>query len=184
MANLTQAGVTFGNGETLQRDPIRLMYTFLGLANKSLPNSMSYSTWNNGLGGRNGRGTYYNDYHSVDEYGTFTYRGQSKVDVTNYGSNTLRVNVVGGIFDGTDDVWRYYVVRDGAAVSASQHSGGTTIIDSGNQAPGGTGPFTTTVQQDIAAGATATFWLYASVLNGSNPDYLSPYLATSFNAWV
>lgn len=184
MANLTQAGIVFGNGQALTKDPVRLMTEILGLSNKSLENTSAYASWFSNISGLNGRGTYYNTRYSDDGYGNYTYIGQNKLTVTNYSDTNMRVNVTGGIFDYTDDTWRHYVMRDGSAVSSSQHSGGTMIIDSENQAPGGVGPYTTTVTQDIAANSSATFWLYTSVLNGSNYDKLSPYLACSFNSWI
>ena len=183
MSQLTQGGVTFGNGQSLSKDPLRIVTEVLGLSNRSIPTNVY--VWNVNLNGRNGRGIYYNDYHNYDSYyGTFTYGGQNKIVVTNYTDSNMRVNVTGGVYDETDDIWRYLVYRDGGAVSPTQHSGGTLIIDSGNQAPGGVGPFTTTVTQDIAANSSATFWLYASVLNGSNYDALRPYLAATFNSWI
>ena len=189
MANLTQAGVTFGNGQVLTKDPVRLMTEQLGLSNKNLNPSGSNYVWNVNLSGRNGRGVYYNDYHipQGDSYGNiigWTYGGQNKITVTNYSDSNMRINVIGGIYDNTDDAWRYYVVRDGSAVSPTQHSGGTVIIDSGSQAQGPVGPYTTTTTQDISANSSATFWLYASVLYGSNYDALRPYLASTFNSWI
>lgn len=189
MSQLTQGGITFSNGEKLTRDPIRLMTALLGLSNGSLPNNSDYATWYVNIPGRNARGTLYNDYHTIqrDSYGgeqAYVYGGQNKVVINNHADATLRVNVVGGVFDNTDDTWQYLVYRDGAAVSPSAHSGGSVIINSGNQAPSGVGPYTTTVTQDIAAYGSATFWLYCGVLNGSNWDKLGPYMAVTFNSWV
>ena len=183
MSQLTQAGIVFGNGQVLTKDPVRLMTEILGLSNKSLENTSAYASFFY-YGANSGRGTYYNTRYSDDGYGNLTYIGQNKLTVTNYSDTTMRVNVTGGIFDYTDDTWRYYVMRDGSAISSSQHSGGTMIIDSGNQAPGGVGPYTTLVYQDIAANSSTTFWLYNSILAGSNYDKLSPYLTVSFNSWV
>lgn len=189
MANLTQAGIVFGNGQVLTKDPMRSMTEYLGISNRSL-NANNY-VWSAYLAGRNGRGTFYNDSHSAvvgnDGYGSYiagyNNAGYNRIEVTNYTDSNMRVNIVGGIISETDDYWQYLVYRDGSPSSISNHVGGAQVINSGQQLAY-SGVHTTTIQQDIAANSTTAFWLYATVFNGSGSDALRSVLSSTFNSWI
>jgi len=195
MAQLTQGGIVFGNGQPLTKDPMRVIVENLGTGLNGgagyYPNTTSTGqryVWSNQSGiPNNGRGALYGTYYTAvtcDKYGcTWTYGGQNVLTVTNITDSTMRINLICGVFSTTDDTYKYLVYSGGSQANSTTHSGGTLIIDSGNIA-GNNQLRTTTVTRDIPANSSVSFWLYAGVLNGSNLDQLQPHMRASFNSWI
>ena len=186
MSQLTSSGIIFGNGQLLTKDPLRVMTQLNGLGINSYANSTSRKIWDNSYSSPIGiRGVMYGVAYTTDGKGTWVSQGAVNVTVTNFTDVTLRVNVVAGVYDFTDDSYRYVLYRDGSQTNSSTHSGGTMIIDSGTVNTSGAGGtlYTTSVTQDISANSSTTLWLYAGVMSGSSGDYLCPYIATSFNSF-
>lgn len=131
-----------------------------------------------GLGsGSDGYGTSY--------FQTSTLVFNNKYDITNYAStSTLRVNIIHGLYDATDDLSGWLLYRDGINTSRFVHSGGTLLYDS-TFASRTNGLNTLTTTADIAPGTTASFFLYAGMgSGGSGADAVLGYLRITFNTWV
>lgn len=190
MAQLTSSGIAFGNGELLTKDPCKILVANFGLGLPTLPNSSAgspYYIWSSESGTPIGaRGALYGVVYYSDGKGTWTYSQQSKITVTNFTDTNMRINLVSGVRDSSDDTIQYRVYRGGSQTNATTHSGGTLIYDTGGVAPAGNSGalYSNTMTQDIAANTSVDFWLYAGVLNGSAFDYLRPYLVSTFNAWI
>lgn len=190
MSLVTQSGIVFGNGDILNKDPMRMLTQLTGLGfpapiNGSMTGG-TYFIWNSSIGGANARGVLYGVYWNLVSNGKTSYYSQigaSAITVSNYTDSNMRITLVGGVYSGTDDYYRFTVYRDGSQVNSYTHSGGTLVMDSGSLI-GVNQLRTSTITQDIASNTSSTFYLYAGVLGGSNYDSLSPVLKASFNSWI
>ncbi len=185
-------GIRFSNGDTLSRDPMKaiMQYTSAagyGAITTTTDSEVNISWYSGGQVPNNGRGALYNTRYQLftDEFGTpvsATYLGANQFTINNLSDSTLRINVVGGVFSRCDDTYRYYVIRGGAIVNSTTHSGGTSIIDSTTS--GFNVLRTTTTTQDIPPNSSVTFTHYSGVLSGASIDKLNVYFTISFNSWL
>jgi hypothetical protein len=120
-------------------------------------------------------------------YGSFIKNAQLSVSNLST-SKTLRINVVSGIYDGTDDTSRWVVYVGGSVSNSYTHSGGEVHYDSGWASRSGTFATpvlnTVTTSLDILPNSTILLTLYGGAGTGSGTDRVLPYLNVSFNSWV
>jgi hypothetical protein len=176
---IASQGITFGDGTKTTTDLGRPFTERFG-GFSTVYDEYTYN-WKQDTPNNNRNVRYITRYYQV--CGSNIQADNTQITVYNYSGSTLRINVIHGLHDQTDDTSSWILYRGGTIVNSSTHSGGTTVYDSG-AASRGTGLSTVTTTQDIAPNTTATFYLYAGVFGGSSFDAVAGYIRTSFNSWV
>jgi hypothetical protein len=202
MATLNQQGIVYGDGSTTTTDPLRIVTVIsnrfpLSIGDydgtrTTVGHEFSRNSAVTGGAPRGSRTCYRQRLDvTVDEYNSvysFTYLGLLQIPVVNYSTtSSLVVNIEHGVWDMTDDSTGWSLYRGGSVASATSHSGGTLVHDSGwASRPGSEWDAQRTVittEQTISPGAEEIFTLYSGIQSGSGADALRGFMTITFNRW-
>ena len=197
-ATLNGSGIVFGDGSIQYTDATRILTREVMLPRSSIgtpSGDRGVCSWHHAASPINVRGRMYTSMYNVyvagsgkSAYWTWALVGNCQITVQNLSQSTLRVNVISGLYDGTDDASQWMLYKDGTVSNSYTHSGGTLLYNSGSA--GRTGSYgspslnTATVTDDIPGNTSRVYTLYSGVMSGSSGDDVRPYLSATFNAFV